>query len=203
MSSPRVGPVAGVVLAAGASTRMGHNKLLLDIDGESVLRRAVQRAVAAGLEPVIVVLGHEAERARAELTDIACRVVVNPEHLQGQTTSLRAGLAAVPAGAPAVVVILADMPFVTSEMIAAVVERFRDGGAPLVISDYQGVTAPPMLYSRPLFPEIEAMRGDRCGKQVVKAHQAEAAVLSWPVDALGDLDVPEDYQQALGRLAAR
>lgn len=85
------------------------------------------------------------------------------------------------------------MPYVTSDLLATFVHCFRDGGAPLVISDYDGVTAPPMLYSRALFPEIQAMDGDGCGKRVVKAHRGEAVVLSWPAHALSDLDVPEDY----------
>jgi molybdenum cofactor cytidylyltransferase len=203
MNADHHGPVAGVVLAAGASTRMGRNKLLLTIEGESVLRRAARRALDAGLDPVIVVLGHEAERMRQELSGLGCRVVLNADHAKGQTTSLRAGIAALPAGAPAAVVVLADMPFVTSEMLAALVRRFLGGGTPLVISDYDGVTAPPMLYARALFPEIEAMEGDSCGKRVVKAHRGEAAVLAWPAGALSDLDVPDDYDRALGRLAVR
>jgi molybdenum cofactor cytidylyltransferase len=203
MNADHHGPVAGVVLAAGASTRMGRNKLLLTIEGESVLRLAARRALDAGLDPVIVVLGHEAERMRQELSGLGCRVVLNADHAKGQTTSLRAGIAALPAGAPAAVVVLADMLFVTSEMLAALVQRFLAGGTPLVISDYDGVTAPPMLYARALFPEIEAMEGDSCGKRVVKAHRGEAAVLAWPASALSDLDVPDDYDRALGRLAVR
>lgn len=203
MPAHLVGSVAGVVLAAGASTRMGRNKLFLALEGETVLRRAARRAVEANLDPVIVVLGHEAERAVGELSGLPCRAVVNPDYASGQTTSLRTGIAALPATAEAAVVMLADMPFVTSDMLATVVRRYHDSGAPLVISDFDGVTAPPMLYRRSLFPDVQAMEGDGCGKWVVRSHRGEAAVVSWPGEALSDLDVPDDYERAQTRLATK
>jgi len=189
-----IAPVAGILLAAGTASRMGSNKLLFALEGESVLRRAARRALAAGLDPLLVVLGHQAERSAAELAGLACRVVVNPIYEEGIGSSLKAGVTALPAAVTAAVVMLADMPFVTPEMIAALVARYRAGGAPLVLSDYEGVVAPPpMLYDRGLFGEILGMAGGRCGKQVVKRHGDEAAVLAWPAAALADLDVPEDY----------
>jgi molybdenum cofactor cytidylyltransferase len=191
-----LGDIAGVLLAAGTASRMGSNKLLFELDGESLLRRAARRALAGGLSPLLVVLGHQAERAREELAGLPCQVVVNADYQQGITTSLQAGIAALPPGARAAVVLLADMPFVTPEMLAGLAARYRETGAPLVISDYEGVNAPPMLYDRSLFTEIQAMAGGRCGKQVVKRHRAEAEVLSWPVAALADVDVPEDYARA-------
>lgn len=191
----RSGPVAGILLAAGTSSRMGQNKLLLELDGEPLLRRAARRALEAGLSPLIVVLGHEADRARAELAGLPCRPVINPDFEKGITSSLHAGLAAVPDDASALVVILADMPHVTPEMLAGLVERHRAGTAPLVISDYEGVSAPPMLYDRSLFGELAAMPGPGCGRQVVKRHRDKADVCTWPAAALADVDVPEDYER--------
>lgn len=196
------GPVAGVVLAAGVSNRMGRNKMLLPLDGESILRRAVGRAVAAGLDPVVVVLGHDADRARGELAGIPCQPVVNPDYARGVNVSLRAGVAALPAGACAAVVMLADMPFVTTRMIETLVERYRETAAPLVISDYDGVNAPPILYDRSLFAELGAMEGEGCGKQVVKRHRGEAVTVPWPAEALADVDVPADYERVRAGLAA-
>jgi len=196
MPSDRRGAVAGVVLAAGASTRLGRNKLFLQIEGESLLRRTVQRVANAGLDPVVVVLGHEADRARAELAGLRCQPVVNPEFMLGVNSSLRAGITAVSSAAAAVVV-LADMPFVTTDMIATLVEQYRTGDAPLVISDYGGVNAPPMLYDHALFDELLAMQGEGCGKQVVKRHRGEAVSVSWPEEALTDLDVPDDYERVM------
>jgi len=100
MPGERTGPVAGVVLAAGTSSRMGENKLLFRVEGETLVRRAVQTALSAGLEPVIVVLGHEAERAIAELSGLEIEPVFNDEYARGIHTSLKTGIAAVPAGLP-------------------------------------------------------------------------------------------------------
>jgi len=191
------GGVAGVVLAAGSSSRMrGANKLFLEVEGESLLRRAVSRALAAGLDSVVVVLGHEVDRARSELAGLPVGTVWNPDHhALGVNGSLRAGLSAA-AGADAVVVLLADMPFVTAEMIAAVAERFRESGAPLVVSDYGGVQAPPTLYGRQLFMDLMAAGdGEGAGKAVVAKNLERAAVMRWPRETLDDVDVPEDFER--------
>lgn len=189
----RTPAVAGVVLAAGASQRMGRNKLLLDVGGEPLVRRTVRRALAAGLDPVVVVLGFEADRVGAAVADLPCRPVVNANHARGQIESIRVGLLALPAESAAAITLLADMPFVTADMIARLADRFRAGGVPLVVSDYGGVQAPPTLYARPLFAEILALEEGACARQVARRHRAGAAVLEWPASALLDLDSPGDY----------
>ncbi len=195
MEAERKGPIAAVVLAAGSSARMGGNKLLLDLGGESVLRRCVRRVLAAGVEPVLVVLGHDADRARAELVGLPCRPLVNPDHARGMNTSLGAGIAALPPEAVAAVVALADMPLVTSAMIAELVRRYRESAAPLVASDYGGILAPPALYGRALFDELGGLEGDGAGKRAVLRHRAEAIAVPWPAEALADLDGPSDYER--------
>src|SRR5262249_32254100 len=89
----RTGPVARILLAAGTSSRMGSNKMLFDLGGESVLRGAAKRAVDAGLSPLVVVLGHQRERAEQELAGLPCEVAFNPDYEEGITSSLRTGLA--------------------------------------------------------------------------------------------------------------
>ena len=201
MPAERSGAVAGVVLAAGSSTRMGRNKLFFELDGETLLRRVVRRAIDAGLDPVLVVVGHEAARARAELAELACTPVDNPDHTLGVNRSLRTGISHVPPSARAVVVMLADMPFVTDSMVSTLVARYRESTAPLVISAYGDVNAPPMLYDRALFPELRQLSGQGCGRQVVRRHRHEAVAVSWPEAALQDVDVPEDYERIKAELA--
>jgi molybdenum cofactor cytidylyltransferase len=192
--------IAGVILAAGLSSRMGRNKVVLDLAGRSVVRRAVETAQAAGLSPVLVVIGHERERVEAELENLACTAVLNPDYASGINTSLRTGIGAVPEDCGAAVVLLADMPLVSSQMLGALCDTFRRGAAPLVVSTYGGVLAPPMLYGRSLFPELRELEGEGCGKRVVKRHRAQAAELAWPVAALTDLDLPADIDRVLAHL---
>jgi molybdenum cofactor cytidylyltransferase len=196
MPVDREGPVAGILLAAGMSSRMGSNKMLFELEGESVLRRAARRALAAGLSPLVVVLGHESDKAWREIEDLPLEWALNPLYEQGINSSLKTGITAVrDLGAKSALVMLADMPFVTTEMLAAMIARFRASTAPLAISDYAGVNAPPMVYDQSLFAELLAMEGEGCGRQVVKRHKHEAEVLPWPEAALADLDVPEDYER--------
>lgn len=177
---------------------MGRNKLLLTLNGETIVRRAARHALAA-LDPVVVVLGHEAEVVRAELADLPCRATVNPDHAQGLHTSVRAGLAALPTDLEAAVVLLADMPLVTPAMLTQLVEGYRRTDAPLVVSQYGDTFAPPHLYTRRLFGELAESEASR--KQVIGRHRTEAVVMSWPPAALSDLDLPADRARVEALLA--
>ncbi len=199
MTAERIG---GVVLAAGLSTRMGRNKMLLDVAGQTLVRRVVRTALEAGLDPVLVVVGHESDRVRAAVADLDCAAVLNPEYAQGMNTSLRAGIAALPQDVAAAVVLLGDMPLVDAAMVRTLVASFRRGQAPLAISTYGGVVAPPIAYGHSLLPELRALTAEVCGKSVVKRHRAEAIELAWPPDTLTDLDVPADVQRVLAALEA-
>jgi len=201
VSVERTGRVAGVVLAAGESTRMGRNKMLVEIDGESLVRGAARRAREAGLDPVLVVVGHERERTEAELEGLDVGTVVSDAVEEGKNRSMRLGIGSVPDDAPAAVVMLADMPLVTAEMIATLVARYREGTAPLVASRYGDVNAPPILYDRSLFDELRTTREQGCGKAVVRRHRDEADVVDWPPEALTDVDRPEDLERVRAVLA--
>ena len=186
------GPAA-IVLAAGLARRMGCNKLLLPLHGESLIRGAVGRAIAAGCSPVIVVLGPESVELRNELAGMECTLVTNPAPDGPTSASLHRGIEAVPGSVGSIVVMLADMPLITTEMLASVVDAARTDDAPLVASRYGDVLAPPLMFRRTMFGELLAWHGEGCGKQVVLRHQAEAAYLDWPVASLVDVDTPEDY----------
>jgi molybdenum cofactor cytidylyltransferase len=189
----QVSSVAGVILAAGASRRMGQNKMLLRLEGESLVRRAARRALAAGLSPVVVVIGHEAERVRAELQDLAVEFAASPDPTGPTGGSLHAGLRALSPEIGAAVVILGDMVQVSVETVAMLVAAARDTDAPLVVSRYGDVTAPPILFRRALFAELLAWTGEGCGKAVVRAHSREAMYVDRPVALLADVDTPEDF----------
>jgi len=182
-----------VILAAGASRRMGRNKMLLELEGESLVRRAAQRALAAGLSPVVVVIGHEADRLRAELKGLPLELAVNPDYTGPTSGSLHRGLNLLGADVEAVVVMLGDMVRVTVETLAMLVAAARGTDAPLVVSRYGDVTAPPLLFRRALFGELLAWTGEGCGKAVVQAHRREAMYVERPEALLTDVDTPEDF----------
>ena len=193
--------VAGIVLAAGSSTRMGRNKLLLEVAGESLVRRAVRVAGEAGLDPVVVVTGHARERVEREIGDMDCTPVFNAAHTAGIQTSAASGVAGVAGTCDAAVVMLADMPFVTAAMLRTLAERYREEAPPLVVSRYGGeVNAPPMLYDQVLFREVARMRAG-CGREVVRRHHDRALVVDWPAARLRDLDRPGDYEAVREELA--
>ena len=187
-----------MILAAGASRRMGKNKMLLQLEGESLIRRAVRRALAAELSPVVVVIGHESERIRAELQDLQVEFAINPDYTGPTSGSLHRGLNALGPNVGAAVVMLGDMVRVTQETLAMLVAAARGAdGPPLVVSRYGDVTAPPLLFRRALFGELLAWTGEGCGKAVVQAHKHEAMYVDRPVTLLTDVDTPEDFAAAI------
>jgi molybdenum cofactor cytidylyltransferase len=196
MSSPADLPrVAGIVLAAGAARRMGENKMLLQLDGEPLARRAARHAVEAGLDPVTVVVGRDAADVRAAIGDLPCEIVLNEGFTGPSSTSLHLALESLPRTIEAAIVILGDMIGVTSTMIRAVADAAIAYPAPLVVSRYGDVTAPPLLFRRSLFPELLAWTGEGCGKAVVQRHAAEAVYLDWPPAALVDVDTREAWSR--------
>ena len=187
--------VAAVILAAGASTRMGRNKLLLPVEGEPMVHRAARRALAAGLAPVVVVLGHEGDRVRTALADLDVTFTASPDPTGPTSASLHAGLDALGPAVPATVVMLSDMVHVTEAMLCALVDASARSAAPLEVSRYGDVLAPPLLFRRLLWPELLAWHGEGCGKAVVRAHENEAGLHDWPEWALQDIDTPSDYDR--------
>ena len=172
---------------------MGRNKLLLDIDGEPMVRRAALLATEAGLSPVVVVVGNDEAQVRAALEGITCTFATNANFTGPTSTSLHAGLNALGDEVDATVVLLADMVRVTVPMLRALIDSANASAAPLCVSRYGDVLAPPLLFRRVLWTELLAWHGEGCGKAVVRAHEAEAIIHDWPLSALQDIDTPDDY----------
>jgi molybdenum cofactor cytidylyltransferase len=200
--SPGIPGIAAILLAAGASRRMGANKMLLDVDGETMVRRAARRALDAGCAPLVVVTGHQAADVRAALAGLDVQFAESPDPLGPTSGSLHAGLRALGATADAAMVLLADMVEVTTPMLRALIADLTDADAPLAVSRYGGVLAPPLLFRRALWPELLAWTGEGCGKAVAQAHLTEAVVHDWPAEALHDVDTPADYLTAQRRGSA-
>lgn len=192
--------VAGIVLAAGTSSRMGTNKLLMELEGETVVWRTVRQAQEAGLDPVIVVLGFEAAMIVDALHGLDVRTVINDRYERGINTSVHAGISRVPEECSGAVIMLADMPLVTTEMLTTITDRYRTGRETLVLSLYGDVHAPPTLYDRSLFSEFDGQEGEGCGRRIVRTHWDQAHKVRWSHDLLADLDRPEDVERVRAKL---
>jgi molybdenum cofactor cytidylyltransferase len=194
--------VSGVILAAGRSRRLGRPKQLLDLGGQPLLAHVVRNAVASGLGEVILVLGHEAGRIAEAIGERGQRVVVNPDHAAGQSTSVRVGLGAVAPRAEAVVFLLGDQPTVDTALIDRLIERFGASGSPIVQPAYGGRPGNPVLFARELFPELAAVEGDEGARSVVRRHQAEVATVAVERRPPRDVDTEEDYRALLAEWPA-
>ena len=185
--------IAAIVLAAGRSIRMGGpNKLLADIKGKPLVRIAVEEALASRADPVIVVTGHERERVETALAGLAVRFVHNPDFAQGLSTSLKAGLAAVPADADGAVVCLGDMPQVRAALIDRLIAALDPArGALIAIPTIAGKRGNPVVWSRRFFPELSALEGDVGARHLIGGYGE--AVVEVPAEAAAfvDVDTPE------------
>jgi molybdenum cofactor cytidylyltransferase len=192
--------VAAIVLAAGESRRMGFPKPLLRIDGTTFIEQTLSRILKSAPE-VIVVLGAHADRVRAAIpSDPRIKIVLNRKFLRGQLSSLRAGLLAIDEIDKAVdgaMVHLADHPMVKAETFAAVIDRYDNGGAQIVIARHAGRRGHPVLFDRSIFKELIAADDSAGARTVVAADPDRVAYVE--VDDPGvvlDLDTPADLARA-------
>ncbi|MBV6487053.1 MAG: NTP transferase domain-containing protein [Pseudorhodoplanes sp.] len=186
--------VAAIVLAAGRSTRMGGpNKLLAELGGRPLVRIAVEQALASPARPVIVVTGHQRKEVEAALQGLDIVLVHNPAYAEGLSTSLRAGLSAVPDDVDGALVLLADMPHVDVALIARLVAAFDpEKGALVVVPTIEGKRGNPVLWSRRFFPDLMAIEGDVGARHLIGRY-AEA-VTEVPLTGkapLADIDTPD------------
>lgn len=159
--------VGVVLLAAGSSSRLGRPKQLLVHGGKTLVRRAAEAAVEARCGPVVVVLGAQAQAVASELAGLPVHTVHNPDWEQGMGVSLRVGVRALAPEAEAALVMLCDQLRVESGHLRALVEEFHRTGSPIVASGYEGARGVPALFSRALFPELEALGPDQGARGVI------------------------------------
>jgi molybdenum cofactor cytidylyltransferase len=191
--------IAAIVLAAGASTRMGRQKLTLPIaDGRALVRVVVDQVLAAGLDDVAVVLGRDADAVATILSGLPVRTVVNPRYAEGQSTSLRAGLDALRPGTAAALIALGDQPLSAPDVIRRLVTAFRETGRPIAAPVYRNGRGNPVLFAAALFEELRAVTGDRGGRDVIARDPARVSEVAVDAPMPADVDTPADYEAVRG-----
>ncbi len=172
---------------------MGSAKVLLPWQGRPLIRHVAEVALASRLAELIVVVGHQAEEVTAALHELPLRVVHNVDYRGGQSTSLRAGIAAVPDSAAAAVVLLADQPFVTTDVVDALITTFQVTSAPIVAACAAGRRGNPVLFARGLFPKLSTIGGDEGARGVIAAHRDQLRCVEVESSVFADIDTPDDY----------
>jgi molybdenum cofactor cytidylyltransferase len=189
--------IAAVVLAAGSSTRMGRPKLLLPLGSKSLVRRVVEEVLASRIDRVLVVTGPDGEKLVATLAPLPIEPVDNPDHRNGLSTSVRAGLGALGADAEAAVMVLADQPFVDRTVFDGLIETYRSSGAAIVQPRYAGQPGNPILWDRSTFGELMAQEGDQGGRTLLRRWSERVVQRDFPDPVMAaDVDTPDAYEAA-------
>ncbi|SRR6266542_1349007 len=191
--------VAAIVLAAGESSRMGRAKPLLPLNGSTFLSHLLDEIRASRVSRTLIVLGHHPEVVLEAMPEVAPITITNEEYKLGQLSSLHAGLREIGDAPEAVLMCLADHPFITHEVIDAIIQAHERTRRPIVVPTYGGGRGHPTLFARALYGELLVAPLDQGARVVVRAHATE--VLELVVDEpgiLADVDTPEQYEQWLG-----
>jgi molybdenum cofactor cytidylyltransferase len=185
--------VSAVVLAAGASKRLGSPKQLLDIAGAKMIEHVLRAVESTSVDEVIVVLGHEAAQI-ARFIPAWCRVLHNPNWEEGIASSIRTGLGAVDRRAKAAIFVLADQPSIGSEAIERILQAYYGSTKPIVVPIYRGRRGSPVLFDRLLFPVLETLQGDVGGRQVLDRFVGRMLTVEMSsAEVFFDIDTVEDY----------
>lgn len=189
--------VAIIILAAGASVRMGTPKQLLPYRGRSLLRQIASEAIASVCEPIIVVLGAYAQQIRQEVNQLPVQVVENLDWNKGMSASIKSGiqwLNTATNNIEAVVLTVCDQPFVSAQIINQLVEAYYHTGKPIIASEYSETLGVPALFSHIFFSELIDLKETEGAKQIIKKYSHEVYRIPFPEGAI-DIDTPNEYEK--------
>ncbi|MED1953637.1 nucleotidyltransferase family protein [Brevibacillus centrosporus] len=194
---PRIG---AIVLAAGLSRRMGEAKQFLPLQGKPLFRHSVERAIVNDLSPVLLVGGERTEELRRLTSDLPeVEVLQNREYATGMASSLRLGMEAAEGRVDAILVFLADQPYVPNEVVQALIHTYEESqadGTKIVRAFYEGIAGHPVLFDASLMEELRLVTGDQGGKDVISKYKAHTKKVSFAcADWNLDVDTPDDYRR--------
>ena len=193
--------IAGVLLAAGLSSRMGDtNKLLVEIDGVPMVRHAAQAMLAGGIEDLVVVTGHQPDEIAAALAGLDVRFAHNVDFADGQAGSVATGIAALPAAASGALIALGDMPYLAADLVAGMVQDhagLSDHKTRISFPVHDGRRGNPVLWGCGFFEALRGLTGDIGGREILVAHPAAVNTITWQDDSVHrDIDSPDDITAA-------
>jgi molybdenum cofactor cytidylyltransferase len=191
--------ITAVVLAAGASTRMGQQKLLLPLAGETIVRRTVHEVSRAGFNETLVIVGYEHEAVTEALEGLSCRTLVNPHYAEGMGTSFRTAIEGIGESEGAMFA-LADQVLLKSADYRRLLDTYRQYRGGIVSVRYGDVTAPPHLFHKEFFAELSVL--EHGARPVLERHAERRIVLDFPPELLLDVDTAEDYERAKSLLSS-
>ncbi len=195
MTSGNQGGVTAIILAAGSASRAGVTKQLLPLDGKPLLQHAIDNASAAReVKSSVIVLGHDAEQVEASINPRSAVVVRNNAYSAGQSTSLSAGIRAIPCCSDAVIVLLGDQPGIDCAVIDQVIEGWRKHDALLAIATWQGIRGNPVVIDRALFDEVHELRGDTGARALFRLHEDSIVSVAFDRPMPLDVDTQDDYR---------
>lgn len=190
--------IVAIVLAAGESKRMGINKLLLDMGGQTLVERVVNVLLHSKVDGVVVVAGFEWKRVRQRLRRKDIRVVYNRQYREGMAASIREGLRHIDQGSHGVLIALADHPLITSDTIDQLIDAYQRTHKGIVCPTYGGKRGHPVIFNLEKYGKaLSKLKGDIGGRAVIEAHRDD--LLEFAVDSPGvirDIDVREDYEES-------
>jgi len=192
--------IAGLILAAGESRRMGRDKALLTHRGRTFIENILQNLHAAGIEKVTVVLGHHAALIQSKVDLSTAKVVVNQDYQRGQTSSLQRGLASVATDQPdAVILCLVDHPAISTDVIKQFQEQFESTRPPVLIPTHNGERGHPVVISKELFPELLALMPGEPANTVIRKYRPQTEFVEVADRGiLIDVDEPAEYERLKG-----
>jgi molybdenum cofactor cytidylyltransferase len=185
--------IAGVLLAAGGARRFGSQKLVAPFDNAPLVWHAAA-ALARSTDALVIVIGHEADAVRAAVSDVDASIVVNPDWRQGLSSSLKCGIASLPADAEAIVVALGDQPRIDPLVVRSLVHEWRSSGKPIVTARYRGERGHPVLFDRSVFPQLAALRGDVGARTIFEQSPDQVAYVDVDDAVPAEFDTIEDLE---------
>jgi molybdenum cofactor cytidylyltransferase len=194
--------IAGIVLAAGLSRRMGQSKVLMKVGGRAIIRYVVESVLAGGVDSVWVVTGPDVEPIEAALAGIEAQIAVNPAPEEGQAGSVRTGIAALPPSADAVLIALGDQPLLARSIIPALLAARRTSPKLIVAPRYRDGQGNPVVFKREIFPELLRLTGDQGARPIIQQEPTRVEWVELDLPMPPDVDTPDDYEKIRANLRA-